>query len=149
MNSLAERAEKTLDPDTDADIIAKFKSIFQGNVMDVMLETIDGNRSEPNAVVCHGDCWNNNLLFKYDVSVQRFVWRFQTKKKKSNHWGFVQSTGKPVEIRFLDWQIARYASPACDITHYLFCCTTKALRDQHYDSLIRIYHNSFTEFLNR
>lgn len=62
---------------------------------------------------------------------------------------YEQSIGKPIEIRLLDWQIARYASPACDISHYIFCCTTKALRDEHYDNLLKIYHNSFSVFLNR
>lgn len=69
MNSLMDRAKATLNEDTDAEVIDKFTSIFQDNVMNVMLQMVDGNLSEPNAVVCHGDCWNNNLLFKYDVSI--------------------------------------------------------------------------------
>lgn len=69
MNSLVDRAKTTLNKDTDADLIEKFTATFQGNLMHTMLQLVDGNLSEPNAVVCHGDCWNNNLLFKYDVSI--------------------------------------------------------------------------------
>lgn len=67
MTSLMKRAKDTL-VDTDANVVDKFSSTFQGDVMDMMLSLIDGKLSEPYAVVCHGDCWNNNLLFKYDVS---------------------------------------------------------------------------------
>ncbi|KAJ6638157.1 hypothetical protein Bhyg_10890 [Pseudolycoriella hygida] len=125
MKTLTERARATLSPDTHAGLIEKFTSLFEGKELSVMLDLLNGSLSEPYAVVCHGDCWNNNLLFKYD------------------------SNGKPNGIRFLDWQIARYASPACDISHYLFCCTTKKLRDQHYESLLKIYYKSFSDLLNR
>lgn len=72
MNSLMDRAKATLNADTDADLIEKFTSIFEGNVMNIMVQMTDGSLSEPNAVICHGDCWNNNLLFKYDVSIFMF-----------------------------------------------------------------------------
>lgn len=69
MNSLMERAKATLNSDTDADVICKFSSMFQNDAMNMMVTMVDGKLSEPYSVVCHGDCWNNNLLFKYDVSL--------------------------------------------------------------------------------
>lgn len=62
MNSLVDRAKATLNSDTDADVINKF-------AMNMIVTMVDGKLSEPYSVICHGDCWNNNLLFKYDVSV--------------------------------------------------------------------------------
>lgn len=45
-------------------------------------------------------------------------------------------------IRLLDWQICRIGSPALDIAYFLCSSTDKALRDQHYDELLRVYHCS-------
>lgn len=48
----------------------------------------------------------------------------------------------PVDIRLLDWQITRWASPACDLVYYLFCSTSKVFRDIHYEDLLAEYYKS-------
>lgn len=52
-------------------------------------------------------------------------------------------------MRFIDFQITRYASPATDLAYFFFCCTTKEFRDQYYERLIGIYHESVLRFLGR
>lgn len=52
-------------------------------------------------------------------------------------------------MRFIDFQITRYSSPATDLAYFFFCCTTKEFRDQYYEQLIEIYHKSVTSFLER
>lgn len=54
-----------------------------------------------------------------------------------------------VEACLIDWQISRYASPVCDILYYVFCCTEKDMRDKHYDSWLKVYHESLTNLLNK
>lgn len=54
-----------------------------------------------------------------------------------------------IDVSLIDWQISRYASPVCDIVYYLFCCTDKELRDKHYDSWLKAYHESLTTLLNK
>lgn len=49
----------------------------------------------------------------------------------------------------MDWQVPRYSSPVTDIVYFLFCCTSKELRDKHFDSLIKLYHSTLTDLLER
>ena len=63
--------------------------------------------------------------------------------------GVAFQNNAPVELRLLDFQIARYASPVLDVLYYVFCCTTKELRDEHYEDLLKIYHSSLSDFLKR
>ena len=53
------------------------------------------------AVICHGDLWLSNVLFKY-----------------ASH----TDTGEfvPVEVKFIDFQSARFASLATDLVLFLF-----------------------------
>lgn len=49
------------------------------------------------------------------------------------------------DIRFLDWQITHYGSPAIDILYNLFSSTDKELRDKSYNDLIRLYYASLSK----
>lgn len=45
-------------------------------------------------------------------------------------------------IRFLDWQLSRYSSPAVDILYHLFLSTRKSFRDQSFEGLLNVYYDS-------
>ena len=56
------------------------------------------------AVICHGDLWLSNILFKYGAT-------------------YNESSGedaKPTEVKFIDFQSARFASLATDLVLFLF-----------------------------
>ena len=36
--------------------------------------------------------------------------------------------------------MARYGSPVCDLSHFLFACTDQSLREKHFDYAIRLYY---------
>jgi hypothetical protein len=45
---------------------------FMQNYFNNMLKCVDGAAAEPYAVICHGDCWTNNCLFKYSKVQQTY-----------------------------------------------------------------------------
>lgn len=40
-------------------------------------------------------------------------------------------------------------SPVLDLVHFIFSCTDEDLRANHYDDLLKIYHESLRELLDR
>lgn len=49
----------------------------------------------------------------------------------------------------LDWQHARFASPAIDVLHVIFTSTDKQLRDKEYANLLDHYYRTLTENIAR
>lgn len=76
-----------------------------------------------NSVINHGDCWIPNFLFRYD------------------------DKGSPVSAKMIDFQLARYSSPALDISFFIYSCTNQTLREAHYEDLLKTYHESLSDML--
>ncbi|KAJ0171988.1 hypothetical protein K1T71_012751 [Dendrolimus kikuchii] len=66
-------------------------------------------------VISHGDSWTNNFLYKY-------------------------VNERPVDVKLIDFQLTRCATAVLDVTFFIYACTTKPLRDQHYDELLDYYY---------
>jgi hypothetical protein len=83
---------------------------------------------EPLAVLCHGDFNRNNMLFRYD------------------------SNNRPSEVKFFDFQNPYHASPAIDLSFFLFVNASPHLWTSSWDEMISIYHDTLlgalSEFLN-
>jgi aminoglycoside/choline kinase family phosphotransferase len=83
---------------------------------------------EPLSVLCHGDFNRNNMLFRYD------------------------SNCRPTGVKFLDFQNPFYASPAIDLSFFLFVNASPKLWANCWDGLFSIYHqtllDALSEFLN-
>lgn len=71
---------------------------------------------EPLAVLCHGDFCRNNLLYQYDAA-----------------------TGRPTDVAMLDPAQARYASPAIDLSFFLYMNTSDADRTANWDRYVAAY----------
>ena len=61
------------------------------------------------AVICHGDLWLSNILFKYNAIPG-------TNGSSDED----QIEIRPVEVKFIDFQSARFASLATDLVLFLF-----------------------------
>lgn len=83
---------------------------------------------EPLAVLCHGDFNRNNMLFRYD------------------------SNNRPSGVKFFDFQNPYYASPAIDLSFFMFVNASPELWANCWDDMFFIYHRTLleaiSEFLN-
>ncbi|EDV91147.1 uncharacterized protein LOC6568254 [Drosophila grimshawi] len=79
----------------------------------------------PLSAICHGDCWVNNFLYRYDPEDRQRV----------------------LEVALVDFQLVRYSSIALDIANLLYCCTTKKLRDVQLQTLLKIYTEELYKWL--
>ncbi|XP_022909730.2 uncharacterized protein [Onthophagus taurus] len=117
-------ALESLDPVKDARAIIKFKK-FAEKFVEIVKTTI--NKVNHYSVIGHGDSWTNNILWKYEDPNNPTI---------------------PTKVCLLDWQVARYGSPALDLSYFLFTCTDKEFRDHHYDDMIRLYYYTLCDHLN-
>lgn len=113
-----------LSGEENAHLLAKVKEVFEKEPYDIYIDVLKEARG-PDAVIIHGDTWQNNTMFRRD------------------------NNQKPIEVCFLDWQLSRLASPIIDITYFIFLSTTKELRDTHYNDFLKIYHQSLSAHIQR
>lgn len=67
--SLKITALECVDNANDRSYCNKLKQVFYGETFyNLMLELLDSRSSEPYSVICHGDCWINNVMFKEKVN---------------------------------------------------------------------------------
>lgn len=125
-NTLIQSVKDAVSGEEDAHLLEKITKFYDRDAIDIAADCLDLNLTGTTyAVISHGDAWQNNTMFRYD------------------------NNGKPIEICLLDWQISRYSLPVIDISYYMFCCTTKEVRDAHYDEFLKVYHESLSAHIRR
>ncbi|KAK7872615.1 hypothetical protein R5R35_001952 [Gryllus longicercus] len=100
-----------------AEIADKLEALIPKSI-DKLIETckhVQGGRT----VLVHGDSWVNNILFKYSDS------------------------GEPIDLRFVDYQLTREASPGQDLNYFLFSSPRSDIRERHFDDLLHEYCDEF------
>uniref|UniRef100_A0ABD2XMK2 CHK kinase-like domain-containing protein n=1 Tax=Trichogramma kaykai TaxID=54128 RepID=A0ABD2XMK2_9HYME len=74
------------------------------------------------SVINHGDAWAPNFLVRTLPNGQ-------------------------IEVLMLDFQLARSASPILDLSFFMYSCTEKTLRDQHFDNWLKMYHDELSRVI--
>lgn len=91
------------------------------------------------AVVCHGDSWISNFMFKVGTVIVGAILHF-------NYYQCSQSNAanELVDIKFIDFQVSRFTTPVVDLSYFLACSTDKELR-RRLPELLNYYHNRLME----
>lgn len=73
------------------------------------------------SLILHGDYNRNNVLFQYEDSK-----------------GFQN----PKDIKMIDFQEVRYATPAIDLAYFMYMSLSPSMRPVLWDSLLQLYHET-------
>ncbi|KAG6558473.1 EcKinase 5 isoform B [Microplitis demolitor] len=92
------------------------------DVFNIMKNLVAPGRDKYNSM-SHGDCWNNNILFKHDAN------------------------GHVCDVKLIDFQIVRHASPAIDFHYFTYSSAQSSIIEERYDELVQIYHRHFVNTL--
>lgn len=124
---LKHSALDALCPQSDGSYVQRLQAYFgRGSYFELLSSLLSASNCEPFAVVCHGDSWNNNFLYRCSPGSEQ-----------------------PSEVRLIDWQLMRYASPVTDLAYFLFSCTTRAFRRQHFQPMLELYYEELRQQLIR
>ncbi|XP_070150093.1 uncharacterized protein [Polyergus mexicanus] len=103
-----------------ADKVAKLAD----KIYQIGIETCKFSEDEFN-VINHGDCWVNNMMFKYD------------------------NDGKPIDHIFVDFQLCVYASPALDLLYFLSTSPSPDVIDNNRHILFNEYMNTLSAIMKQ
>jgi len=72
------KARNILD-ESDGDQVAALNEVLERcekHLKSLALYCVDGKSAAPHSVICHGDFWNNNILYRHEVNIFTYVYNF-------------------------------------------------------------------------
>lgn len=90
---------------------------FHGKVFDLSSKIYERKESSFNVLI-HGDCWVNNIMFKYN-------------------------NGNIVSLKLIDYQFSNYNSIGLDLNYFLFTSAKEHVILEHLQEVFEAYYNSF------
>jgi hypothetical protein len=119
INTLADVVEKWPGFEEYADKIRGIIPKLWDRIMEIM-KPVPGSLS----VLNHGDFWVNNMMFHY-----------------------CPETGKPDQVRFIDFQLSRYSTPALDLQYFIYSSLSEPVRCEYTEHLLEVYHTELRDTL--
>jgi hypothetical protein len=119
MNALASQIEKW----TGYEHYARNIRELIPTALDQMIKATEPKEDSLN-VLNHGDYWVNNIMFHY-----------------------CPNTGRVDDVKLIDFQLARFSSPAVDLQYFLCTSTNDDIRFRERDHLLREYHAELRDTL--
>jgi hypothetical protein len=68
--NLKKQAYDALDLSDNEGMKSRVREHLKKDFFEMIGESVDGAAAEPYTVVCHGDCWNNNIMYRHEVSLR-------------------------------------------------------------------------------
>ncbi|KAJ8943196.1 hypothetical protein NQ318_000677 [Aromia moschata] len=99
----------------DFTLAEKLERIFYKNPGELALDLFRMDKDNPEAVILHGDCWNNNFMYKYE-----------------NH-----DRLSPSKVMILDWQLSAIRSPVFDLSYFIYA-TASSEGVEQFDELMEL-----------
>ncbi|XP_017028521.1 uncharacterized protein [Drosophila kikkawai] len=111
--SVQQALESLGDSNSDGSLTTPIRLLneLRPNLFENLKREINATARTPFSVICHGDLWVNNIMFR----------------------------SEPEEVIFFDLQAMRRTSPVFDILHFIYTSTRRELRDVHTDTLLAAY----------
>ncbi|CAG7831095.1 unnamed protein product, partial [Allacma fusca] len=103
----------------DCDLGQKERGHTKDTILKVPGEIVEDE--VPWRTILHGDCWSNNMMFRYD-----------------------EKTGRPVQVIFIDLQMSRESDPMNDVCYTIFTSAQPDVRRKHLQSMLHVYYDTFT-----
>lgn len=100
----------------DGEKYVKKAEKWRGKLFKLITKTIEFDENSPN-VLCHGDMWSNNLMFKY-------------------------TEGKLVDVKAVDYQLPFYGTPAKDIFNFMMTSWQMDIRIKEFKNFIKFYQEN-------
>lgn len=95
------------------------KTLIEGNGLAAVKR-----RDDRFNVLCHGDLWSNNIMFKYN-----------------------EDTGKPETCMLVDFQMCYYSSPMLDLHYFIVNSLSKVNKITQVDYILHLYHKNLAKSL--
>lgn len=96
---------------------------FNKAALDKVIAAVQPSKTFLN-VLNHGDCWVNNCMFKYK-----------------------DESGELEDMKFIDFQMTRYSSPALDIQYFLYTSVQHDVRETSWSDLLTTYTENLNDTL--
>nr|XP_023023754.1 uncharacterized protein LOC111511913 [Leptinotarsa decemlineata] len=106
------------------DLVVKFEKEIGSRKEKIILDILNDVVEE--SVIIHGDCHNNNFLFRYEENDEE----------------------NPLDVAILDWQISTLNSPAMDLSCFLYLCASGESLSR-LEELLELYHSNLRDFLRQ